>query len=469
MGRGDRLEKRAAWLGSMTAIMLALAAWAAPVRAQEPATSEAPAESSAEPGAEPSSENAAEPANAQAEGQPAEQDQAPEDVELRDPTEIAPGARVHATLDALANYTNNFFFSTTDEQSAIGWWLTPNLSYSSSSPRFRSTTAAGATFAWFSLSGTSDDYRDLRGSTNASWKIAPDHRVGYDIALNQSHDPYGLVRTELGSTTSRTLDRWFSERYTLEYRYGAPHASFAVENKASVFNKAYRTNRVVANFLGTEFLDDDIETLDTNLLYQYSPKTHLQLNFVTAHVHFDKQFPNFNRDAQEYRLRAGVRWIATAKTTGDFRVGYMTRHFTQSQNPLTHEPIHNYSTFDWVVTGDWTPFTRTSLQLQTGRQSVESYNESLFIDVTYVNLTWRQEWTRRLSSSAHAGYTYGSFVHFIGGDRADQNYALNLRVDYRVRPRLSVYAGYDLDNRASDQGQFEYDRNTLYVGLQATY
>lgn len=485
IGRGERLDRCAAWLGSMVATAIAVAVWGAPASAQEPATSESPAAERSSDTTEPNSENTNEPSSAQeSESQAqADQDTAPEDVELRDPTEIAPGARLHATLDLVANYTDNFFYSNRDEQGVFGWWLTPSVSYSSSSPRFRSTTAGGATIGMYSLGGTADDYRDLRGLTNASWKIAPDHRIGYDIGLNQGHDPWGLVRTEQDLTTTRSLDRWYSERYTVEYRYGAPRASFAVENKASVFNKSYRTNRATlpptqqTPFVqfGTEYLDNDIESLDSTLLYQYSPKTSGQLNFATAHVHFDKQFPGLSRDAQEYHVRAGVRWIATAKTTGDFRIGYMTRHFSQSE--INGKPVHNYNRFDWVITGDWMPFTRTSLQLQTGRQSVESYNEALFIDNTYVNLTWRQEWTRRLSSSVHGGFNNGDFAHFVAGSRTDRNFALNLRVDYRLMPRVVVYGGYDLDNRSSQavingqsfDGEFDYDKNTVYVGLQASY
>src|SRR5581483_11779127 len=229
----------------MMATAIAVAAWAAPASAQEPAASDSPAaESTAEPNAtEPSSEAANEPGGAQENQAQSDQDTAPEDVELRDPTEIAPGARLHATLDLVANYTDNFFYSNHDEQGVFGWWLTPSVSYSSSSPRFRSTTGAGATIGMYSLGGTTDDYRDLRALTNANWKIAPDHRIGYDISLNQGHDPWGLVRTEQDLSTTRSLDRWYSERYAVEYRYGAPRASFAIENKASVFNKSYRTNR----------------------------------------------------------------------------------------------------------------------------------------------------------------------------------------------------------------------------------
>jgi len=44
--------------------------------------------------------------------------------------------------------------------------------------------------------------------------------------------------------------------------------------------------------------------------------------------------------------------------------------------------LHNKSGFDWVVGVDWSPIKRTSVSLQTGRQSVESYNDASFIDVS---------------------------------------------------------------------------------------
>ena len=71
----------------------------------------------------------------------------------------------------------------------------------------------------------------------------------------------------------------------------------------------------------------------------------------------------------------------------------------------------------------------------------------------------------------------GDFAHFVAGSRTDRNYALNVRLDYRLMPRIVVYGGYDLDNRSSQavidgqsfDGEFDYDKNTVYVGLQASY
>jgi len=140
-----------------------------------------------------------------------------------------------------------------------------------------------------------DDYRDLNANTNANWKIAPAHKLGYDILLRTGHDPFGLVRTEANGGESRTLDRWVDEKYSLDYRLGQPRSSFSLENKASVYNKSYHTNRTVPGGFGTRFLDNDIEAFETTALYHYSPKTHAQLNFVTSHVNFATTSPASRR------------------------------------------------------------------------------------------------------------------------------------------------------------------------------
>ncbi len=459
---GEFLQGIAAKSRSMVAAAaFAAIVWTSPLLAQD-AGGDASAESAASGSttAEPSSEASADDGQADS-ASTSDEEQAPEDVELRDRSEIAPGTRLHASVDVMANWVDNFFYSATDQESVVGWFINPNVTYGSASPRFRSNTSVGANIAFFSVGGSDDDYRDLFAQTGATWKVAPAHRLGYDIALRSGHDPFGLIRTENNGEVSRTLDRWVDEKYTLEYRLGQPRSSFSVENKASVYQKVYHTNRnLPGGGFGTRFLDNDIETFETTGLYHYSPKTHFQLNLVTSHVNFARDFPGIpSRDAQEYRARAGIRWIATAKTTGDFRIGYFTRHFESNQ-------LHNHTKLDWVVGVDWSPVKRTSLQLQTGRQSVESYNVASFIDVSYVRLSWKQEWFPRLTTQVTTGYSYADFV---GLARHDETLFLNLRADYRLLPKVSVYAGYDLDDRTSNNGAFEYDRSVLYVGLRAFY
>jgi opacity protein-like surface antigen len=439
------------------AAVLAALLWISPVAAQDADVSGDADATAAEPTAETTDDDTTGDESS-GEGQ----EEAPEDVELRDRSEIGPGKRISGSIDVMANWTDNFFYNPENKQSAVGWFIIPHVAYGVASPRFRSNTSAGASIGFFSLGGTVDDYQDLNAATNASWTLAPAHRLGYDIALRKGHDPFGLLRTENDGTFARSLDRWVDEKYTLRYRIGQPRSSLSVENRLSVYNKTYHSNREIQQGFGTELLDHDIESFETTALYHYSPKTHAQLNFVASQVNFDKDFPGAvpSRDAQEYRLRAGLRWIATAKTSGDFRVGYFVRRFD--------EGLRQHSKFDWVVGVDWSPIKRTSVLVQTGRQSVESYNESLFIDVTYARVTWKQEWIPRLTTQAMLGYSHADFVN-ARPSRQDQSFNFSVRADYRLLKKLSVYGGYELDNRASDLDFFEYDKNTIYVGVRAFY
>lgn len=451
MNRQGQLQQSVKWLASATAsTVLAMTVFTAVANAQDSTASE--------PGAEPAADAAA-----TADDQENQQDATAEDTQVNDPSEIAPGTRLILGGEVQGTYTDNYYYqpSNQDKRDAVGVLLRPNVGYNSASPRFRFSSGVNAEIAFFSLPGSVDDYRDLGAHAGISWAVAPHHRLGYNLGVAQGHDPFGLGRTEGGGSQNDSLDRWVSETYAITYVYGRPR--FAIDGKLGVTSKNYHTNRK-----DTKFLDHDIESGELTLFYHYSPKTSALLDLVVARDNFAREFGgNFvPRDAMEYRVRTGARWLATAKTSGDVRVGYATRHFDAATFGTPSKPLRNTSRFDWVINLDWLPMIPTRLGLQTGRQSLESYNEAGFLDTVYTRLTWKQAWTTRLSSTVGAGYTRADFVNT---GRRDSGFNVTADAEYIILPKLSAFGGYGRDHRGSNRNDVVYDKNTVFLGLRAHY
>jgi hypothetical protein len=368
--------------------------------------------------------------------------------------------RLRASAELTGTYTDNAWYqsSSGSRKSAVGGLLKPDIAYTIASPRISFTGGVSGALAVFNLPGTVDDYADVSGRAGIAWTPAAHHRLGYDASVSKGHDPFGLDRTAGAATASRSLDKWVLENYALNYVYGTPAAAYTIETLAGVSNKTYKTNRDS----GTQFLDNDIEWGQATVFFNYSPKTQALVDLRASHIHFGEEFPQTpSRSGDDYRAHVGARWVATAKTSGDVRVGYAVRQFQASQRSAFHA-------LDWQVSGSWAPVIRTLFVLQTGRRSLESYdNLTAFIDVRYADLSWKEEWTSRFSTRASVGYSYADFV---GTSRTDRGINASLAGAYRLSRWLAAIAGYNFDRRTSTlKGFFEYDKSTAYFGFRADY
>ena len=368
------------------------------------------------------------------------------------------GGRFHGATELLAEYTDNFFRQPNDRprRSATGFILKPGINYISAAPRFRFHGGIGGAFGIYTLPGNADDYRDLHGTAGVNWLIADRHALAYNAVVRKGHDPFGTDRTANTPLENRSLDRWDQENYNLLYKYGTPRGAFDIETRGFAIKKAYRTNRDESPTTGTRFLDYDTEGGQATLFYNYSPKTKGILDFYGAHHDYVE---NPGRGGNEYRIRGGIRWLATAKTSGDARIGYVTRDFRSPTRPTFHG-------LDWLVSAAWSPTSYRLFVLKTGRASVPSYNTAGFIDFKHANLEWREEWAQRFNTRLGVGYQDSRFV---GTPRDDRGYTASVRAEYLVVRSVVLFGAYDYFRRNSNDDPFDYDKNTASLGVRVSY
>jgi hypothetical protein len=341
------------------------------------------------------------------------------------------------------------------------------VSYVNTSPRLAFGSNLNGTFAIFDLPGQVDDYNDFGGVAGVKWDASAMNHFGLRAGLNRGHDLFGLERTAATATQNRSLDKWTQERYELTHTLGGARSHLALETQLSSYSRSYYTNRVQTVGCGTECLGYGIESLQMTGFYRYSPKTSFLLDGIVANIHVERDFPGVpSRNANEYILRGGVRWLATAKTSGDFRVGYFTRDF---EAPGTAQfPRGTTNHLNWLISGKWAPATHTTFQLNTGRHSVESYDTSAFIESSTVGAIWSEEWTARLRTGLDLRYINADFV---GTDRSDDVYEARATMDYLLSRSLALFGIYEYGGRRSDGGSadFSYDRSVVTAGIKVTY
>lgn len=364
-----------------------------------------------------------------------------------------------ASVDVLASgvYNDNFYYNTTDEpqEAAYGALVAPRVVYKGTRGRFDFLATASGEFATFNTEGGMDDYEDLRAGLNSSWLATRRGRLDLRASFERSHDPFGINRTEDAAVQDRELDVWHALQAGALFHYGAPEATLNAEVGLSALSKTYQTNEAE-----TRFLDYTNSSLQYTLFYNFGPKTALLFDFVRTDIQFDEPFaaPD-TRSGDEYRLRTGLRWLATGKTSGDLRVGTFRREFEAGGG--------SEQGLDWQATVQWAPRARTLLDLEGARGTQESYRADVNVNITRsITARWKQYWGARTSSQLSVAQ---SEIEFVGIGRKDTAYNVRLGLDYMLSQSLTAVMAAESFNRTSNESTSEFDRISAYAGIRLAY
>jgi polysaccharide biosynthesis protein VpsM len=366
-------------------------------------------------------------------------------------------SRTSADVVLSSIYTDNFYYGTGDEPraSALGGIVSPRATYKATKGKFDVQATANGEFATFDLPGSADDYEDGTAGISTSWLATRRGRLDLRASFQRSHDPFGINRTEDAAVQDTELDIWHSTQAGMLFHYGAPEATLNAEVGLSALAKKYQTNESA-----TRFLDYTSTSMQYTVFYNFSPKTATLFDFVRTNVVFDESFGAVDdRSGDEYRVRTGLRWLATAKTSGDVRVGMFRRQFEDS--------TFSEQGLDWQAGIQWAPRAKTLLDLDATRGSQESYRADTRVNIMRsMSLTWKQYWGVKTNSQ----FTFGrTTTEFVGLGRKDTLYNARVGFDYSLNRLLSAVLAVDSFMRESNEPTSEFDRFSAYLGARLDY
>lgn len=362
--------------------------------------------------------------------------------------------RLQASVQAATYHTDNFFNEDANEESALGALVSPRVHFTKETAKIQFHGTLDAEYGTFDAPGTTDDYTDATAGLRLSAQPTLRNQLSLNAGLRHGHDSFGVNRTEDATVRDRDLDRWNESTGGIHYRYGAPGARINVEGGLSELQRHYISNRS-----DTQFLNYDATTLQSALYYNYSPKTSALLDFAWTDYNFDFPFAGGpdQRGGDLYRIRTGVRWLATAKTSGDIRVGYRTRTF---DDPASAD----VSGLDWEIGLKWSPASRTQFELTTARSEQQSYrSDAYLIDITGTTLGWTHTLSARTRAKARLEYLA---VDFEGASRNDDIVGGSAGLEYMAMSYLWIVGNASMTNRDSSAPGLGYDRLSTFLGIR---
>jgi hypothetical protein len=374
---------------------------------------------------------------------------------------IAPGVRVEPSFGARVWYTDNMYRTASEETDATALIFDPGLAFSYSRGDAEYRLGYQGQLAQFSTV-EEDDYFDNEVFFTGDLALLARHRLELDARYKHGHDAFGSNRTQgLGTFRDRELDEWNETGLGATYTFGHPEARLNFYGRTGLVDRSYTTNETdPANpATGTRFLDYRSILVGGGAIYRLSARTKAVLDLEHQDIEYDvASNPRFDGDLQ--RALIGVRWMATAKTTGEFMVGHYARNFDASGRS-------DVSGIDWRARVLWNPRVHSQFTVVTGRLVRETYllGENL-INEQYAKLGWRQDWSSRFYSDAELGYVGDKYE---GTARDDDYVTAEATVYFQLSRHIVLKGGVEHSQRDSSINGRDFDRNVIFQGFDVVF
>ena len=383
--------------------------------------------------------------------------------------DLGNGFQGAASLDLAYTRTDNFFYQPSNGSPAEGYFLRPNLLLDRDAGNVNFKFRVAGEYAKYELPDLGinyqDDYFDGLASAGIDWTAGTRSRFNLTGEYRRGHDALGL-NNSIASTVTIEADEYDQGLLSGHYRFGAREAAINLDVRASTRKREYVTNRN-----NTRFLDFTTDSVGGTIFFNSSPKTAFLLDVGLSDTRFDTRSPGTpNNDGSTLLYRAGVQWKATAKTTGDIRLGYASSDY---------ESGSKRDRANWVGSLVWSPATRTSFSFATAQTVQESYLTSGVVASGIDNqnhaVEWSQRWGSRLTTILGAQFVNSDFIGFNGFDpadgvtensREDDLTSLVLGVEYTVTRFLVLLGSVGQAERDSSFSSSVYETHTSYVGIR---
>lgn len=356
------------------------------------------------------------------------------------------------TLKLAERFDDNFRAVETNEEDSFVTTIAPNVNFNKKGKKAEFNLDLGVVQDIFH-SSHADDNLDRYATTSLALDFTRRHRLRLNAGFNHAEETASLVQN-LQNDISETVDAGAL------YGFGALTARGQIELGASHRRLRFQNTLVLP---GGALLNADREydaTVAKGILYAaVAPKTKALLE--VRHTTYE-YVTNTGLDSTNLALLAGVKWEATAKTTGSVKAGTETKEFDaggERDNAM------------WEVAVSWSPLSYSTFTLTTDSKLDEGSNGAAVIETQATSLSWDHQWRKRLSSTASVSMSNQDYLGAAtpsGADRTDEITHYGVGVTYAARRWLDVGVGYKFSQNDSNAPGRSYERNMVSVSLTAS-
>jgi hypothetical protein len=363
-------------------------------------------------------------------------------------TGISLGSGYNFSPSVVLNTENNdnIYGQSSDEESSSINRLAPSFLLSGDFGKTTFNSNYQAELGSYS-SSSDEDYLDQQISVDASFELTSRHQIDIEANYFDGHDARGSV---IGAETDFAGD---PDEYTevaagIMYFLGYDTAIANVEFYADTFQKRYNNNE-----LQTSDREYDKNTFGAQLSLSISSATKLLLEARQAKITYENSL--IGKDGQEQHLLTGMRWDMTGSTSGEVKIGQVTRTFIDSnRNSGAH--------INWSANLSWQPRSYSTVLLTTAQNAIESNGTGNYISSSLSRVSWNHQFPNFITAGISANYGEDEYIK---NPRSDTNSGFGINATYSPLMWMDIDFSASKSVRNSNIINLDREINLISVGL----
>lgn len=252
----------------------------------------------------------------------------------------------------------------------------------------------------------------------------------------------------------RNKELFHATGFNVMGHYGAEGAQGQFELSVGQVAKRYDTNNSGATHLYNNNRTDLIGTF----FYRVAPATQMFVEARNSKFAYVVPLAGRNLDSTEQGYMLGVKWEATAKTTGNLKIGTVKKTFNLGQLPSGNSAT-------WDASVQWMPKTYSKVDFKLQQKANEFGGVGSFIVSNDANVEWVHDWTSYITSTLSFG---DGADKFQASTRTDKRQTYGARLTYGFRSWLRAGLEYQHTRRTSNVPAVGYTKAVTMVTLEGS-
>jgi hypothetical protein len=290
-----------------------------------------------------------------------------------------------------------------------------------------------------------ENYYDHFVGADVTLDLTPKFTLNGGAAYRHEHEDRGSAAGGNGRGPN-TWEQWSGK---IEGLYGRRIATMQIGAGYERHDREYTNNN-------QGFRDNVADILTLVAYYNLGPRTRLLIEpSVTQY-----DYSNSNSDNTYRKILAGVAWDATAKTTGEVKLGYYDKDFDSGS-------LEDSDGFSIDASVQWRPKTYSIWEFRVSQDAYDSDIAGSSASA-YEQTTFAADWEHDLTSftQLQAGASYE--VDDYDDGREDDYLSAYLGLSYALTRSITVGARYDFSQRDSSEPNNDFDDNVFTIGFKTT-
>lgn len=295
-----------------------------------------------------------------------------------------------------------------------------------------------------------DDHTNYRVAPEYQYKIAPNKTLYLSGLLNNRYEHRGTGLSLGDATSLKKGDELEIKDMQGGYIFGTEESVAKLNLSLGSSEKSNKTRREQ-----TKTADFENQYLKVAFDYLMSGKTYL----ASDAGYEDVSYPyNPSLDKQKFSALLGMKWQKTEISQLAFLLGYQKIQF---KNAL----FADNDAFKWRINFDWHPIHSTKVFFTTERNFEET---TKLADSYRVVDTFNIRLSSDFSEQFNVQLTMGindEEINYVASVENEKYIHVNFRLNYQRNSRLSFFLKYDFDDLNAKQHSYNYQRNSISVGI----